>query len=329
MVLSLDQPLARISIDGVPVPGLVELEVDAGGVFLAGRFLAGFAIGAAAGFGSGFFAALTNQNVIIEAAPAGMGYITLLTGRIDAVRIDLVKNIAYICGRDQTSLLIDTEIAQSYVNQTASQIAELIAVEHGLTPNITATHRLVGQYYQRDHARTALGLSSHVTTEWELLTALARDEGFLVSVTNGLLNFGPPQIGAPAVVVPGMFSDLVLDVITALPGAVRVKSWNCRNKAVISESYGAGLETIIVRPNLMQDQASRLAQAHAQILSQHQMIMLARMPGETLLAPGGQMILAGAGMGLDQTYGIDAVMRRLNGKEGFVQDIRAHAVMVV
>ena len=87
--------------------------------------------------------------------------------------------------------MIDAEIAQSYVNQTASQIAGTIAVEHGLIPNITKTSRLVGQYYQRDHARTVLGLNSRVTTEWELLTTLAREEDFLVSVINGTLNFEP------------------------------------------------------------------------------------------------------------------------------------------
>ncbi len=311
------------------MPGLVELEVDAGGIFLAGRFLAGFAIGISAAFGGDFFAGLMNQEILIEVAPSGLGYVTLLMGGIDAVRIDWVKNIAYILGRDQTSLLIDAEIAQSYVNQTASQIAGTIAVEHGLIPNITKTSRLVGQYYQRDHARTVLGLNSRVTTEWELLTTLAREEDFLVSVINGTLNFGPAQINTPAVIVPGIFSELAFDIITALPKAVTVKSWNCRSKAVVTGNYGSGLTATIIRPNLMQEQAGTLAQTHAQILSQHQMIMLARMPGETQLMPGQQVVIAEAGVGFDQTYIIDAVMRRLNGKEGFVQDLRAHAVEVL
>jgi phage protein D len=327
--LPLEQPQAQVSIDGIPVAGLVELEVDAGGYFQAGRFQAGFAIGAAPVFGGTYFSSLTNQNITIEVAPDGVGFVTLLTGRIDAVRIDWVRNIAFLLGRDLTGLLIDTEITETYVNQTASQIAGTIADEHGLIPNITPTTTLVGQYYQRDHARTALGLNAHVTTEWELLTALAQEEGFLVSVVENVLNFGAAQIGSPIFITPGNLSALTFDMITALPGAVTVKSWNSRNKNVVAETYGTGLTTTIVRPNFTQTQAQNLAQNHAQILSQHQLIMQARMPGDTVLNPGMELVLGGTGMGLDQTYVVDTVRRRLDGKAGFVQDIRAHAAAAV
>jgi hypothetical protein len=324
--LPLEQPQARISIDGVPIAGLVELEIDAGGYFLAGRFQVGFALGVTPAFGGAYFASLTNQNISIEVAPDGVGYATLLLGRIDAVRIEWNRNIAFVFGRDLTGLLIDTEIAQSYVNQTASQIAGVIADEHGFVPNITPTWTLVGQYYQRDHARTALGLNAHVTTEWELLTALAQEEGLLVSVSGNTLNFGGIEVGSPLFVTPRNLSALTFDMIAALPGAITVKSWNSRSKNVVAETYGAGLTTTIVRPNLTQTQAQSLAQAHAQILGQHQLIMQARMPGDTALSPGMQLALVGTGMGLDQIYVVDAVRRRLDGKVGFVQDIKAHAV---
>jgi len=324
--LPLEQPRARISIDGVPIAGLVELEIDAGGYFLAGRFQVGFALSVTPAFDGTYFASLTNQNISIEVAPDGVGYVTLLLGRIDAVRIEWGRNIAFVFGRDLTGLLIDTEIAQSYVNQTASQIAGMIADEHGLVPNIIPTSMLVGQYYQRDHARMALGLNAHVTTEWELLTALAQEEGFLVSVAGNTLNFGAAEAGSPIVITPGNLSALTFDMITALPGAVTVKSWNSRSKNVVAETYGAGPTTTIVRPNLTQTQAKNLAQSHAQILGQHQLIMQARMPGDTMLNPGMQLALEGTGMGLDQIYVVDAVRRRLDGKAGFVQDIRAHAV---
>lgn len=325
MALPLEQPRARVSIDGVPVPGLVELEVEAGGSFLAGRFLAAFALGAAFGFDVGYYAGLTSQNVLIEVSLDGLGYATLLTGQVDAVRIDWGRKLASISGRDLTALLIDTEISQSFMNQTASQIAQTIAVGHGLAANVTPTMALVGQYYQLDHARTALGLHARATNEWELLTALAQAEGFLVSVVGSTLNFGPPLVAVPAFMTPGGCSQLSFDMITSLPGAATVKSWNCRNKSVVSETQGTGLMTTLIRPNLMQEQAQALAQGHLQILGQHQLIMQARMPADAVLAPGMPLFLAGVGGGLDQAYTVDAVTRRLDGKMGFVQDVRAHA----
>jgi len=327
--LPLEQPRARVSIDGVPVPGLVELEIDAGGYCLAGRFLAAFALGAVPGFDVTYYAGLTSQNVLIEVAPDGLGYAALLTGQVDAVRIDWMSNLATICGRDLTALLIDTEISQSFVNQTASQIAEGIAGEHGLIPNVTPTTALVGQYYQLDHARTALGLHAHVTTEWELLTSLAQAEGFLVSVTGNTLNFGPPAAEVPVFMTPGSLSSLSFDMITTLPGAATVKSWNCRNKSVVTETQGTGLMATIIRPNLVQAQAQALAQGHLQILGQHRLIMQVRMPADAVLAPGMQVYLAGTGSSLDQTYVVDGVTRRLDGRAGFVQDVRAHAAAVM
>ncbi len=329
MALPLEQPRARVSIDGVPVPGLVELEIDAGGCFQAGRFLAAFALGAVPGFDVTYYAGLTSQNVLIEVAPDGLGYVTMLTGQVDAVRIDWTRRLASISGRDLTALLIDTEIAQSFVNQTASQIAQGIAGEHGLVPNVMPTTALVGQYYQLDHARTALGLNAHVTTEWELLTALALAEGYLVSITGNTLNFGPPQAPVPVFMTPGSMSGLSFDMITTLPGAATVKSWNCRNKSVVTETQGAGLMATIIRPNLVQAQAQALAQGHLQILGQHRLIMQARMPADAVLAPGMQLFLAGVGGALDQTYVVDAVKRRLDGRAGFVQDVRAHAAAVM
>ena len=313
----------------MPVPGLVELEIDAGGYLLAGRFLAGFAIGAVPGFDMGYFAGLTSQSVLVEVSTDGLGYTALLTGQIDAVQIDWARNLASISGRDLTAVLIDTEISQSFVNQTASQIAEGIASEHGLIPNVTPTTTLVGQYYQLDHARTALGLNAHATTEWELLTALALAAGFMASVTGNTLNFGLPPVAAPVFMTPGCFSSLSFDMITALPGGATVKSWNCRSKSVVSETQGSGLMATIIRPNLVQDQAQALAQGHLRMLGQHRLIMQARMPADAVLAPGMQIALAGAGDGLDQTYVVDAVTRRLDGKTGFVQNVKAHAAMVM
>ena len=62
MALPVEQPRARMSIDGVPVGGLVALEVAPAGCFMAGRFRVPCALGGRVGY----FAALGKEAVIIE-----------------------------------------------------------------------------------------------------------------------------------------------------------------------------------------------------------------------------------------------------------------------
>lgn len=324
--MPLEQPAARVSLNGVPVGGLVGLEVQAPGVFLAGRFQAVFAMGAAPALGVGDFAALGIVPVTIEMSTDGLGYVQVLSGQVENIRIDLAANTAALAGRDLTALLIDTEIAESFVNQTASEVAETIALRHGLVPNVTQTSQPVGQYYQIDHARTALNVGSRTTTEWSLLCRLAEAAGFGVSVFNGTLNFGPVALAGETLVTPGSFIGLEVDLVTALPASVVVRSWNSRSKQVVEQSTGSGAATNIVRPNLTAAQAGNYAASYLALVQQHGKVLLGKMPGDTSLALGGGLLLAGTNSALDDSYVVTSLVRRLNGRDGFVQMVKAYAV---
>ncbi len=325
MALLFEKPQVRLSVAGVPVLGVVEVEIDAAAYGMAGSFRAIISLGFSPEFGAEYFANLTNQPVIIEVLLFSEGFETLITGRIDAIKIEWLNQTVEITGRDLTGILIDTEITESFLNQTASQIALTLASRHELVPNVTYTSSLVGQYYQLDHARASLGLNARVTTEWELLLSLALAEGFSVSVTGNNLNFGPPALMPSVLVTTGSFTSLNFDIITAIPSAAIVKSWNCRSKSVVAEIQGTGLAATIIRPNLTHDQARKLAQGHLQKLNQHQLVMQAFMPMELSLAPGLPLLMSGTGSTLDQTYIIDSVRRRLGGKSGLIQEVVAHA----
>jgi len=326
--LQVNQPQVLVSIDGLQVPGVLSLEVESLGYFAADRFSVAFAIGASVAMGIDFFASLTAQTIMISLALGDGGFVTLLTGQIDNIRIELVENVALLSGRDLSALLIDTEISQSFANQTASQIAATIAANHGLTPNVTPTTTLVGQYYELDHARHALGLHARATTEWSLLCWLAQIEGFLLSVTDSVLNFGPPAATTPLFLTPQNFMTLTFDTATTIPGSVSVKSWNTRSKMVNAQDAGSGSAvTTLIRPNLSAAQAATLAENHLSILGQHTTILQGTMPGELTLAPAGQIMLSGTGSGLDQLYAIQAITRQVTARTGFAQSLRAYAVI--
>jgi hypothetical protein len=325
VALLVEQLQLRPSISGVVVPGAVELQIESVAYFAADRFRISFAVGAAGFTTIAYFSSRGLETITIEASLNGYGMIPLLTGQIDNIQIDILENRATLTGRDLSALLIDTEVSETFVNQTASQIVTTIAQRHQLTPNVTATTTLVGQYYQLDHARTALGQNSRVTTEWNLLSALAQAENFELAVVGTAVNFGPRLPGVPVYLMPQSFMTLSFDVAASLPGGAIVKSWNCRNKAVMAVSKGSGLMTTLVRPNLTQVQAQALVANHLENLAQHTTILFGTLPVDLTMMPGMLITLGGTNSAFDQNYMITEVSRIFDVRSGFLQTIRAYA----
>jgi phage protein D len=320
--LPVNQPQVRVMIGNAPLAGAIALEVEQVAYFCSGRFVVTVALGDAA-----YFASLGVQTITISVAVTAGGFAELLTGQIDNIKIDLLENTATLSGRDLSARLIDTQISETFANQTASQIATVIAGRHGLAANVAPTTTPVGQYYELDHARSALSLNSRNGSEWNLLSVLAQAEGFGLSVTGTTLNFGPLPAGVPILLTPGSCIALGLDMATTIPNSATVKSWNTRNKAVVTQTAGAesGGATLI-RPNLTSAQAGTLAANHLSALQRHATILKATIPGETVLTTASPILLSGTNSPLDQTYVIDAIIRSIDVRSGFVETIHAHAV---
>jgi hypothetical protein len=283
------------------MPAVIYLQVDSLGYFSASRFSIGFALDTL--FPSSYFAALGSATIAISVAQ-GVGFTNLITGQVDNIRIDLLNKTAILSGRDLAARLIDAEIFETFNNQTSSQIADLIANRFGLSPNITATATPVGQYYELDHARNALALYSGSGTAW---------------------NLRPRPNLRPVLLTPSNALTLEFDIATTIPTAATVKSWNSRGKTAVSQTAGASSGTILIRPNLTAAQADAIATNHLATLSQHGKILTITMPGDVSMVPSAQIILSGAGVGLDQTYTVEAIRRSLDAEHGFIQTFRAYA----
>ncbi len=318
-------PRVQVLVGNAVLPGAVAVEIEQVGYFAADRFALTMALDEG---GAAYFASLGLQTVNIGVAVSPAGYVDMLTGQIDNIRIDLCERIAVLCGRDLSARLIDTEISETFANQTASQIAAAIAARHGLTPNVTPTLTPVGQYYELDHARNALAANSRTGTEWKMLSFLAQAENFVLSVVGSTLNFGPVVAGVPVLLTPEACIALDVDIATTIPAQATVKSWNTRNKMVVAETAGAdtGGATTLVRPNLTSAQANVLATNHLSVLMQHGTRLRAVIPGETALTPAAMILLSGTESALDQVYVIDRILRSIDAREGFVESIEAHAL---
>ncbi len=328
VALQVEQPQPRITVGGVVLPGAVRVEVESLAYFAADRFSVDLAIGADAAATAGFYSSLGAGTIEIELSLGSSGFTTILVGQIDNVRTDLLSCVATLRGRDLAARLIDAEISEPFVNQTSSQIAEIIAARHGLTAQVAPTATPVGQYYELDHARYALGIGARASSEWNLLAWLAEIETFALSVTGTTLIFGPWPQAEPSLINLSDLMTLTLDVATTVPSNAVVKSWNSRNKAVVSGTAGtgAGASTTLVRPNLTAAQAQTFADSHLSTLASHGVILTATMPGELTLMPNSQIALVGTNSAFDQNYRIDGVRRSVDSRGGFTQTVRAHAV---
>lgn len=340
---SVNQPQLRVLVNGSPCLGAIEAEVMTTSRRAAGTFSVKIAAGFDPALTPAFWSNTVPIPVEIDFATTPGGFVTMLTGNVDRVHYDPAMQLVELEGRDATGVLLDTKTQQTYANQTSSQIAQMIAAEHGLQANVTATTTPVGQFYQLEHDVTRLGNFSRATTEWDLLTFLADHEGFQLFVSGNTLFFNPAPDSAsamPAMVVtyqptsPASFYPVInaeslrleRSLTLAKDVKVTVRSWNSRQRGAVTASVpsstsGAVTNYVFVRPNLTQAAALQLAQNLREQITQHERIATIEIPGETALLPSSIVQVVGTGTSWDQTYFVDEIHRRM-GTDGFHETVR-------
>lgn len=269
-------------------------------------------------------------------------------GRIDDVEFDIVRGTIDLVGRDLTAVFIDAKTSMQYQNMTSSEIAKKLAESHGLTAEVVPTTTKVGTYYVRDHARM-----QQERSEWDLLTYLAANEGYLCYVRGKTLHFRPrptepgePYVirweppnednAAPQANVESLEFSRSLTVAKGV--TVVVRSWNTKQKAGFTASYpnkgrttqagaaspfGGTQVYSFVFPGLTQEQATQKAiQLHREITS-HEMKLRATLPADELLDPTAVIQVEGTGTKFDQTYYPVSVTKRMSLRGGYTMTVDA------
>jgi phage protein D len=346
----------QLLIDGQELAGAQEVEVCTSNHHISGWFRLLLVLGRDPSVSAARFSSVTDATAEIRVgiAPAGLPPIaatwqSLITGPIDEIAIDMVGGTVQLTGRDFSAVLIDTLSAESFPNRTASEIAQTLALRHGLMPVITATSTPAGRYYQDGHSLFSLYQSSSTVTEWDLLSALAETEGYDLFVQDRSLIFAPPLSDLLPAVWQWMPGGIGTTTMTALRMErslalardimVTVQSWNSREQAMITQnvrSSAAGAvrrsktagnsaisNYVLLRPNLTSDQALNLATQALADLSRHERVIVASMPGDLALSPRSLVSLQGTQTDFDQIYVVDEIHRRVSLRDGFVQTVRA------
>jgi phage protein D len=324
-------PTVSVAANGAPIPGIIEVELEANNYLAANRFrvVASLALARAAIW------AMPDLQLRIQFGLNG-AVATAMVGVIDRVSIDVIQGRVSVEGRDLTSRFIAARTEEAFENQTASGIATLLASRQGLLSAVTPTTTPIGRYYQNGHTRTTLGQHARATTQWDLLTHLAELEGFEVWVDGITLNFAPPsgQFGTLAI-TPRDCLSLTLDRSISLsnPIDVVVNSWDCRGQQAIAQtasanasaSAGAPSRYVVVRPNLTSVAARTLAQTVANQMAGHARTIRLEMPGDLTTAPRSLLTLADTGTDFDGNYVVSSIDRRLSMTGGFTQSIEARS----
>ena len=293
-----------------------------------------------AGYGLNFWSRTAPILVTLNAGfVGGPGISTvpqLISGNVDVVRVNLSRGLIYLAGRDLTAAMVEARTTATFLNQTSAQIVSTIAARHGLPVVATATSIPAGQYYNntttiRDHQ-----------TEWELLTDLARREGFDIYIQAGTLYFQPAtpgktisipyQVPTPAQpIASGGFIDAEIKRQMLLNGniTVTVISWNNKNKQSITgtatQSGNGGQDaTYTFRvPGLTQDQATKLAHNNLLFIAAHAFSIDIDIPFDPTISPRDIIALTGTSSLFDTSYFINEVCIRINHDEGATMRLNA------
>ncbi len=307
------QPRLQVLADGVALPGAIQAEVSSNNHLAADRFRLRLVAG-------GLDPALLRGRLDVQAGLDG-GWISLLLGTADSLCLDPIGGTLDVEGRDLSAALVEARVNETFANQTSSEIATTFAGRHGLQADVTATSIPVGRYYGSEHDRLTLGQFARAATEWDLLAALAGQEGFDLFMDGPRLHFGPAATNAPLVLRVQDCVSLEVEHRPALGDTqVQVQSWGTRAGVAVTATSGAGSRRHgVVRPNLPADQAQRLADRTRADLQRHEWQVHATVPGELAITARSQVALQGAGAAWDRVLQVAEVSRHLDARRGFVQ----------
>ena len=342
------QPRCKVTVNGIVLTGVTEVEVTNASHFTADTFrIVVASSGLPAAFGPAYWALSVGDQVAISAGfddgTGNVSYTPLILGQVDDIDYDLARRTITLTGRDLSAQMIDTKTAEKFQNLTASQIAAKIAARHGLTPSVQTTTAKAGTFYEIDNV-----VLTQEQTEWDLLIYLAEHEGFDVWVSGQTLYFQPPPVNTalpyllrwsdPGGVPP---SSNALDIkvsrsqTLARDVIVKIQTWNQTqqrsfvvtykvSQAFKSQRSGGSAQTYsYVIPNLTRDKAFQLAKAKAEEITRHERVLTASLPGDNLLTTRAMVQLVGTNTAWDQTYYPDTVTRRISAEEGYRMELRA------
>jgi hypothetical protein len=278
---------------------------------------------------------------------------SLIYGRVDEMDFNPLTGVLDLTGRDLTAVFIDSKITSQYVNKTSSEVVQTIVSLHtGLTAQATATKLKTGTYYERDQVQLQASRS-----EWDLLTYLARQEGFVIYVSGKTVFFEPSPVDEsnaydihwqPPSDANGSPISNALEVsffrnLTVGKGiSVTARSPNFQTGKAVVESYPSQPRAIAagkaspfgnvqnfyftLPAGRSNTEVEQYAKAQYDLIVAHEMKLRARLPADNVLSILTPIKVSGTGTAWDQVYFPRQITREMNLDEGYEMMVEAQNV---
>ncbi len=256
----------------------------------------------------------------------------IFVGIIDNIDVDPVQGLVHISGRDLSALLIDEKATSSLLNKKTSEIATLLAQKHDLTPIVTETNTRAGSLFN-DSSTFVVNQYS----EWDLLSFFAQQDEFFVFVEGKDLHYEPlstenqepygikiNDITIDGGTLKGSVVDIKLSrgLTLARDVIVKIKSFDSYYLTAVTATarsvHKSGSSKFKTQtysydiPNLSVDQANKRAKAILRNITQHEIILSARLPADNLLNKQSVVKLVESQTKFDQVYFIQSIQRVLD-----------------
>lgn len=335
---ALRQPRGIVKVNGVVMTGWTRFDADANVFHDPDKASITFALHALPqANGVDWWTATNNTDFQVElfaGFPADASNFSasdltsIFVGKVDDAVVDWGDGTMTITCRDLSAPLLDNKTSEKFVNQTASQVATKLAGKYGLTANVTATTGKVGRFYARDH----IDLQSD-RTEWDLLTWLARQEGFVAYVKGRTLYFGPPvhdpdpyvvqytppssTSGSPQISATTLRTTRTLtvarDISVVVSSYVHGDKKAYARKAVRNKGHSSSVQVYAVTiPGLSPEQCQKKANELLAEFSRHERHLEMTGPADNILQVGQIIRLTGTGTDADQDYFPDSIHRSMD-----------------
>lgn len=341
------RPRGAIKVNGDELAGWLYLETEENEFSAPDTFRATFAMaGLPADRAAAYWAAVKEAEVeFFMGKPADAAnytpedLVSVFLGKVDDVDLDWTERTITISGRDLTAPMIDTKTSEKFVNLTSSAIVAKIAAKHGLEFDGETTTTKAGRFYEIDHVDI-----NDQRTEWDLVTWLAREEGFSTFVQGRRLVFKPRDPDAsPAFIIRNTFADGERDPSSnyerlstsrslMLAGDLRVtvKSWHSKKKATFTKTAvrrggggGPRQDRTYTIPGLSPDEAQAKAEAILKDLSRHVMRLDYEGAGRETCHVSDTILLEGTDTLFDGIYFPAQIVRRISKDDGWTWRIEA------
>lgn len=269
-----------------------------------------------------------------------------IIGLADDVAYDPLKSMITLTGRDYIGRFIETKINQTFLNKVSSDVISLLATQQGLFPNVSSTSTDIGQYFQAQP-----NFISASSTQWDLMTFLAREEQYDIFVKGSDLYFQPKSTAAPYPIIlttpyystaganitsNAIDIQLSRNLRLAKDIMVTVSTWNVADKktykktATLKHTSGKASSTpnsySYFYPNLSVNQVQAKAMSLLQQISQHELTLRVTMPADPTITPQSTLIMKNTNTVLDQIYYVNSVTREMDYQTGYLMTVEAKTI---